>query len=426
MQHKKLIASIYIKDGEAVDGLRAQNRIADVEALVKRYNDSGIDKLLIFDLSEDEQEHEKNILAIKELNRLVEVPVCAGGNISRTEDIKKLLYAGCQQVMLNSTKPVTARLAEEAGARFGREKIAITLQNVDILFKHREAIEAHVSEMIVLNQDIVDTVDNVSSLPYVVKQDQYDLDRWVSLLRREQVSGIFGSYLNDPDTDVMKEKMILAMNGIKTQKFESAVAFDRFQLNSDGLIPVIVQDYRTLEVLMLAYMNREAFSRTIESGKMTYFSRSRQELWLKGETSGHYQYVKSLTLDCDNDTILAKVSQVGVACHTGAPSCFFQDLVQKDTVEKNPLKVFESVYSVIADRKVNPKKGSYTNYLLEKGLDKILKKIGEEATELVIAAKNPDPEELKYEISDLLYHMMVLMLEKGVTWEDISRELAQR
>ena len=127
-----------------------------------------------------------------------------------------------------------------------------------------------------------------------------------------------------------------------------------------------------------------------------------------------------------NDTILAKVDQVGVACHTGAKSCFFQTLVEADSEELNPLQVFESVYATILDRKVNPKEGSYTNYLFDKGIDKILKKVGEEATELVIAAKNPNPEEIKYELSDFLYHAMVLMVERGVTWDDIVKELADR
>ncbi len=145
---------------------------------------------------------------------------------------------------------------------------------------------------------------------------------------------------------------------------------------------------------------------------MTYFSRSRKELWTKGMTSGHIQYVKSLTADCDYDTILAKVSQVGAACHTGNPTCFFNEIVKKEYVEKNPLKVLEDVYEIILDRKAHPKEGSYTNYLFDKGIDKILKKVGEEATEIVIAAKNPDPEEVKYEISDFLYHMMVLMAEE--------------
>ena len=171
----------------------------------------------------------------------------------------------------------------------------------------------------------------------------------------------------------------------------------------------------------------EGFDTTIRIGKMTYYSRSRQELWTKGMTSGHIQYLKSLTADCDYDTILAKVSQVGgIACHTGNPTCFFNDIVKKEYSEKNPLKIFEDVYDIILDRKAHPKEGSYTNYLFDKGIDKILKKVGEEATEIVIAAKNPDNEEIKYEISDFLYHVMVLMAEKGVTWEDITGELSQR
>ena len=173
-------------------------------------------------------------------------------------------------------------------------------------------------------------------------------------------------------------------------------------------------------------MNEDAFYRTMKTGKMTYYSRSRQSLWVKGETSGHYQYVRSLTVDCDYDTLLAKVEQIGAACHTGNPTCFFQHLAGADSEEKNPFRVFETVYNTILDRKANPKEGSYTNYLFDKGIDKILKKIGEEATEIVIAGKNPNPEEIKYEMADFLYHAMVLMAERGVSWEDIVQELAER
>ena len=159
---------------------------------------------------------------------------------------------------------------------------------------------------------------------------------------------------------------------------------------------------------------------------MTYFSRSRNKLWLKGETSSHFQYVMSLTADCDLDTILAKVKQIGAACHTGSYSCFFNEIASKDYSEKNPQKVLDSVFDVIKDRKVNPREGSYTNYLFDKGLDKILKKVGEEATEMVIAAKNEGSNEIVYEMSDFLYHMMVLMAEKNVSWEEITDELSRR
>ena len=208
--------------------------------------------------------------------------------------------------------------------------------------------------------------------------------------------------------------------------FESLMDFSEFKLNSDGLLPVVTQNYKTSEVLMVAYMNQEAFEKTVKTGRMTYFSRSRQSLWTKGETSGHFQYVKSLTIDCDKDTLLAKVDQVGAACHTGNPTCFFQPIVGDQYEEINTQQVFESVYHTIMDRKEYPKEGSYTNYLFEKGIDKILKKVGEEAAEIIIAAKNPNTEELKYEMCDFLYHMMVLMAERGITWDDIMEEMAKR
>ena len=256
--------------------------------------------------------------------------------------------------------------------------------------------------------------------------EECDYEKIIETLKRENVRGIAGSFINDPETDIMEMKAQLSAGGIKMDNFEPALKWADLKKNSDGMVPVIVQDYRTDEVLMLAYMNEEAFETTINIGKMTYYSRSRQELWIKGMTSGHIQYVKSLTADCDYDTILAKVSQIGAACHTGNVSCFFNEIVKKEYMEKNPLKVLEDVYAIILDRKANPKEGSYTNYLFDKGIDKILKKIGEEASEIIIAAKNPDPEDIKYEISDFMYHMMVLMAEKGVTWEEITQELSQR
>ncbi|MBR2213266.1 MAG: bifunctional phosphoribosyl-AMP cyclohydrolase/phosphoribosyl-ATP diphosphatase HisIE [Eubacterium sp.] len=233
-------------------------------------------------------------------------------------------------------------------------------------------------------------------------------------------------YTYSDDTDFIATKKELKAEGKDVCIFEAEISFDELKTNDQGLVPVVVQDYKTDKVLMLAYMNKEAFENTVESGMMTYYSRSRDEQWVKGETSGNFQYVKELTADCDKDTLLAKVYQVGVACHTGAESCFFNEVIKADVDTTNPMKVFEDVYNIILDRKENPKEGSYTNYLFDKGIDKILKKVGEEATEIVIAAKNPDSQEMKYEISDFLYHVMVLMAERGVTWEDITEELSRR
>ncbi|MCI5857448.1 MAG: bifunctional phosphoribosyl-AMP cyclohydrolase/phosphoribosyl-ATP diphosphatase HisIE [Agathobacter sp.] len=426
MEQKNIVATLYLKNGKAVRSFDDFTEIENVYDLCRLYNDSGIDKIIIFDLSTDDDEHAKNINTIKIINRNISIKVCAGGNINRIEDVKKLLYAGCLQVIINGSKPGSVELADEASERFGKDRILVSVSTVDFLFKHQKGLEDVIHELLVLNMDIMDAIENITTVPYVVNMPEFDYNTIVKMLKRSTIRGIAGNFINDPTTDIMKLKSRLSADGIKMDNFAPDLKWSDLKLNSDGMVPVIVQDYRTDEVLMLAYMNEEAFNTTINIGKMTYYSRSRQELWTKGLTSGHIQYVKSLTADCDFDTILAKVSQVGAACHTGNRSCFFNNIVKKECIEKNPLKVFEEVYATIADRKETPKDGSYTNYLFDQGIDNILKKLGEECTEIVIAAKNPGENEIKYEISDYMYHLMVLMVAKGVTWEDITNELAQR
>lgn len=426
MEKKTIVSTLYLKDGAAVNGFRDFTSAGNLYSKVRLYNDSGIDKIIIYDLSEDDKEHEKNIQTIKKLAQNIEIPICAGGNINRLEDIKKILYAGCKQVVLNASKPETAQLADEGSKRFGKEKMLLSIENVDYIFKHSAEMTEMFHELVVVDPAIVEAVESMTPIPYIVQTDSYEADEIIETLRKVNVRGIMGDFIGHPEIDVMELKADCRAAGIKMDNFEPSVQWSDLKLNSDGMVPVIVQDYKTNDVLMLAYMNEEAFNSTINIGKMTYYSRSRQELWIKGMTSGHIQYVKSLTADCDYDTLLARVSQIGAACHTGNRTCFFNEIIKKEYVEKNPLKVFETVYNVIADRKEHPREGSYTNYLFDKGIDKILKKCGEECTEIVIAAKNPDPEEIKYEISDFLYHVMVLMVEKGVTWEEITAELSQR
>ncbi len=426
MEKKILAATLYLKDGVPVKSAEDLSPAGDLKLLAKIYNDGGIDKIFVFDLSDGDAEHEKNIHTIRELNRLTEIPTCGGGNIRRLEDIKKLLYAGCKQILINGSKPYCFALVDEASSRFGHEKILVSVKNIDFVFKHREVIQEKIHEMLVMEPKLIDSVENLTDTQYVALCVENDLDHMLAVLKREHSRGIYGQFLNGAEGNAMELKSMLSSRGIKMDNFDPALKWSDFKLNKDGMVPVIAQDYRTGEVLMLAYMNEEAFYKTITTGKMTYYSRSRKTLWVKGETSGNIQYVKVLTADCDRDTILAKVSQVGVACHTGAYSCFHNEIVHKEYLENNPLKVFEDEYAIIKDRKIHPKDGSYTNYLFDKGLDKILKKVGEEATEIVIAAKNPDPEEIKYEAADFLYHLMVLMVEKGLTWEDITSELSQR
>lgn len=391
---KKILAPLYIKGGDVVNGLDGKETAGDKDALTLalQYESEGADGLLIFDCSDGDAEHEQSIDLIRKIGREADLTMIAGGDVKRLEDVKKFLYAGCGAVYLSCEEEQDRALALEAAKRFGREKIAVCAS---------------------AGKDL--------EFPLIACMAGEETAAQLDALAMESVWGV----CVEPSR-LQKLKQEAGRLGLAVAAYESTIKWDSFKLNADGLIPVVVQDYRTLEVLMVAYMNREAFERTVSTGKMTYYSRSRQTLWLKGETSGHFQYVKQLSIDCDNDTILAKVKQIGAACHTGNRSCFYRDLVKKEYRETNPAKVFEEVYGVIEDRRLHPKEGSYTNYLFDKGIDKILKKVGEEAAEIIIAAKNPDPEEIKYEISDFLYHVMVLMSERGVTWEDITEELSNR
>lgn len=346
----------------------------------------------------------------------------------RMEDVKKILYTGCERAVLNYDKEENIEITEEVSKKFGKERIYLSFTKPETLSIHRQLIDAYISETIWIVQSgsVKETMQCLND-PTIIVMDVCSLEGMSWIFQNPAVDGISGNAINDNYKDLYSMKSVFQESGVEVKVPQGKLSWADFKLNGDGMVPVVTQDYKTGEVLMVAYMNEEAFEHTLRTGKMTYYSRSRQELWIKGETSGHYQYVKSLTADCDYDTILAKVSQVGAACHTGSRSCFFNEIMAQDLKEAaNPLKVFEEVMKVIEDRKIHPREGSYTNYLFDKGLDKILKKLGEEATEIVIAAKNPNKNEVKYEISDFLYHMMVLMAEKGISWEEITKELANR
>ena len=229
---------------------------------------------------------------------------------------------------------------------------------------------------------------------------------------------------------------------------------EELKFDRDGLIPAVIQDAESGEVLMLAYMNREAVAKSLETGVTHFWSRSRQKLWRKGETSGHVQTIVNSYYDCDADTLLFQVEQTGAACHTGHHSCFYRGIDKEhggiavsDKTKKpdnaaedgeayeaskvpeaasNKAAILKELYDVVTERRDHPREGSYTNYLFTKGLDKILKKVGEESAEVIIAAKNRSREEVTYEVSDLIYHLTVLLVEQGVTLDDIYTELRKR
>ncbi len=198
---------------------------------------------------------------------------------------------------------------------------------------------------------------------------------------------------------------------------------DELKFDEKGLIPAIVVDAKSKKVLTLAYMNRESLAISMEKGLTCFWSRSRNELWLKGESSGNYQHIVSITADCDGDALVVMVEKDGPACHTGADSCFNDVVYESEDLHEFS---YAGLMELIAGRKTNPKDGSYTTYLFNKGIDKILKKVGEECTEVIIAGKANDKKETVYEIADLCYHVMVLMIEMGISLDDIFDELASR
>ncbi len=193
-----------------------------------------------------------------------------------------------------------------------------------------------------------------------------------------------------------------------------------------GLVPAITQSADTGVVLMQAFMNEEAVRKTLETGYAHYWSRSRKKLWKKGEQSGNTQKVESVSMDCDYDCVLLKVHQLGPACHTGEYTCFHNSVVEGSADDQDNSAILEELYAIVQDRRANPREGSYTNYLFDKGIDKILKKVGEETAEVIIASKNPGTDELRYEAADLLYHLTVLWCEKGLAPKEVFRELKTR
>lgn len=369
------------------------------EAIIKKALDlqnNGIDELVLVNNTEEESAVESFLETARGLSRSIDIPFVIGVSARRFEDIKKAFYTGARAVILRRSDTDGTTLEKEGSDRFGKGNIYICDNGI---------------------------CTNGKSEVRVIDSGAASEEKAASELKKDNVTGFAAVFDN---TDVMAFKRRLADLGADVNTFRPAISFDELKTGSDGLVPCIVQDYRTNDVLMMAYMDREAFDKTAETGIMTYHSRSRNELWVKGLTSGHFQYLRELSCDCDKDTLLAKVVQIGAACHTGSRSCFFNEMVRHEYETKDISKVLSSLYDVVVDRKQHPKEGSYTNYLLVKGIDKILKKCGEEATEMVIAAKNPNAEELKYEIADLLYHMTVLMVECGVDWQDVAGELANR
>ena len=359
---------------------------------------------------------ERSLAVLRRVFSQLHIPAGTAVGAKRFEDIKKAFYTGASMVFIEDASSVPEEVLTEAAGRFGAEKIFLCLPsdapgNAAV----RERLERLGGHGLLLDGPC-------AGLP------ESGAPRYLHGVSPESAAECAGDYdaLLVPAGEWADSRAFLHSAGIRTDAFVTGLRFDQLKAGAGGLVPCIVQDFSGGEVLMMAWMNQVAFEQTLASGRMTYYSRSRQCLWRKGETSGHFQYLKALRYDCDADTLLAQVDQVGAACHTGHRSCFFRDVMPPVSETRQDLEVLQEVYDTIADRKAHPKEGSYTNYLFDKGIDKILKKCGEENAEIIIAAKNPDKQELQYEIADYLYHLMVLMAQQGLTWQDITRELADR
>ena len=384
----------------------------------------GADGLIVHDLA-DAAHHEQAIHLIRAICAAVRLPVITAGVIMRLEDVKKYLYAGSACVLCDYENETEMAVYPEAVSRFGKEKTGVFVHASASYAAMDPDIRDNAGCVLVSDAEVMPAV-SPSGAPVIWEALEREPEASEEYFAVENAAGFACAAFEDGAYHLLSYKERKIGEGADLYHLTADISWEDLVRNENGLIPVIVQDFENDEVLMMAWMDEAGFRETLLSGTMVYYSRSRKERWRKGETSGHFQYVRSLTADCDRDTLLAKVEQVGAACHTGSRSCFFDTVADTGLRKSGTNGVLEAVYDVIADRKINPKEGSYTNYLFEKGIDKILKKLGEENTETVIAAKNPGSEELVYEIADYLYHLMVLMAEKDVSWDDVLDELARR
>lgn len=371
------------------------NSFRDFTDVINDVNTKGYDYLYVKGEAYSDADKENFFHNMIEIASLCEKKVYVEFPLTHFEDMKKLYYANVCHIIASDGTTLENSVIEDGKKRFG-EKLVVCKNDFAEFSKEFDS-----------------NCINPLAIGY----------------SKEELNEKEAFYLIDTASDsdnIFAIKSLYENNGIDVFSLKCKIPWEKLKKNADGLIPAIVVDYKSDKILMMAYMNEDAYNNTFKTGLMNYYSRSRNSQWIKGETSGHFQFVKYIKADCDFDTLLCGVSQIGVPCHTGKDTCFFNDVLVSDSLEKNPSKILTDLYKVIEDRKVNPKEGSYTNYLFDKGLDKILKKVGEEACEIVIASKNEEPKEIKYEIADFLYHLSVLMVEKGVTWEEVADELAKR
>lgn len=427
MENKKLFAQIVLRNGKSVQDLDDKRLFYDGNAvkLAQYYERRGADALIVYNTSRNDQEKESALRKIHEICMVVDIPVIAGGGIDRPEDVGNFLLTGCRKVFLNMSKENNVQMLETVSQRFGKEQIAVCI--TDFLSIHNAegylTMMERCASLALLCGDNFHLYDVASRLTIqtIPIFSVFYMNHILALLRIKNVAGLSGKAISELNMDLFELRKSFARQGVFMPSCVSDFKWEDLKKNSDGLVPVIVQDYKNEQVLMMAYMNQEAFEMTLLTGRMTYYSRSRRQLWLKGETSGHFQYVKQILIDCDNDTLLAKVAQRGAACHTGNRTCFYRELVKKRYEDYNPVTVFENAMTDIHEKRY-PMEGFCDVGLFDQELDQILQKMGEESVGMMLKAKNRDKQGALYQISDYLRNMMLMMDQLGITWSDIARE----
>ena len=472
MLAKRIIACLDVRNGRVVKGTKFTD-IKDVdspEKLAKFYSDNSVDELVFYDITASNEERKTSLEFVERVARVINIPFSAGGGVSTIEDFKYILRKGADKVSVNSAAVKNPQLIREASMAFGSQCVVLSMDvkkndegswsvyvkggrektELDAIDWAVTAAELGAGEIVVNSIDedgmkngydleLLSRITSVVNIPVIASGGAGKKEHFLDALQKTGVDGVLAaSVFHFGEIKVPELKQYLKENGAEIrmpdaapQKKESPSAenadISMISFGKDGLVPCICQDAKTGAVLMLAYMNEQSLRLTLEKKRAVYYSRSRSELWEKGATSGNTQKVRAIYYDCDADALLIKVDQTGNACHTGEYSCFFNAVFDDLGVSADSgSSVFGELYATVIGRKNDPSEGSYTNYLFDKGLDKILKKVGEEAAETIIAAKNQDRQELIGETGDLIYHLTVMLAEKGISMDEIEQELKNR
>lgn len=450
MKTKSIYACMDIKDGKVVKGVKfaaIQEISDDPVVLAQKYEQDGADYLVFYDIGATVDNKEIFYDKIGEILKAVNIPVVVGGGIRTLSDCDRLSDLGVKHFSINSAAIRNPALLRKVSAKYGSDSLILSVDVKKVSADYHVFLgagkedtgleaKAWIEKGVALGAGTV----VINSIDTDGVREGYDLamlesltedvncnvvasggagkkEDFLAVLRRnKKVTGALAASIFHYNLVSIKEikEAMQTMTDIENLKYDER-----------GLIPAIVVDAETKDVLMLAYMNKESLALSLEKGLTHFYSRSRQTLWLKGETSGNYQHIVKIAADCDRDTLLIYVNKDGPACHTGAESCFFNKIYENEEEEGAAFSL-DKLYDLILGRKENPGEKSYTSYLFREGRDKILKKIGEESAEVIIAAKGDDKKETIYELADLLYHSLVLMADMEIEISDILAELKGR